>query len=180
MTTPRARALEAAIDLLATEGLRALTHARVDQRAGIPRGSTSNYFRTRAALVRGVADALLEHDLSRADVVFAPASAAELVEGLAGLFEYLTVVARVHTTARLVMFMEASHDATLREVLTQGRAAMEATLVAALERLGATDPATGAAAIAACSEGLILHRIARHDTSDPHPVLNLVVTAALR
>jgi DNA-binding transcriptional regulator YbjK len=180
VTTPRARALDAAIDLLATEGLRALTHARVDERAGIPKGSTSNYFRTRAALVRGVADALLEHDLSRAGVVFAPASAGEMVEGLAGLFEYLTVVARTHTTARLMLFMEASHDATLREVLTQGRTAMEAALVAALARLGATDPVAGAAAIAACSEGLILHRIARHDTSDPRPALELVVTAALR
>jgi DNA-binding transcriptional regulator YbjK len=37
------------LKLLGTEGLRALTHARVDECAGIPKGSTSNYFRTRAA-----------------------------------------------------------------------------------------------------------------------------------
>jgi hypothetical protein len=30
----------------------------------------------------------------------------------------------------------------------------------------------------ACAEGLILHRIARHDDSDIRPVLNLVVRAA--
>jgi DNA-binding transcriptional regulator YbjK len=179
VSSPRTRALDAAIDLLATEGLRALTHARVDERAGIPRGSTSNYFRTRAALLDGVAVALGEHDRSRVGVVFAPTSAAELVDGLLGLFEYLTVVARARTTARLVLFMEASHDAALREVLNRDRAAMEAAVVTALARLGSSDPVAGAAAIAACSEGLILHRIARHDETDPRPALELVVRAAL-
>ena len=179
MSSPKTRALDAAIDLLATEGLRALTHARVDERAGIPKGSTSNYFRTRTALLAGVATALVEHDLSQAADAFAPASAAELLDGLLGMFEYLTVVARPQTTARLVLFMEASHDAALREVLNRGRAAMEATVVTALARLGAKDPVTGAAAIAACSEGLILHRIARHDSTNPRPALELVINATL-
>jgi hypothetical protein len=31
----------------------------------------------------------------------------------------------------------------------------------------------------ACSEGIILHRIARHDTTDPRPLLWVVVSAAL-
>jgi len=179
VTSPRTRALDAAIDLLAADGLRALTHARVDERAGIPKGSTSNYFRTRAALLAGVATALAEHDRTRVGGAFAPSSAAELVDVLLGLFEYLTVVARTQTTARLVLFMEASHDAALREVLNRGREAMEATVVTALARLGAKDPVAGAAAIAACSEGLILHRIARHDTTNPRPAVELVVTAAL-
>ena len=36
------------------EGVRALSHARVDERAGLPPGSTSNWFRTRRALLGGV------------------------------------------------------------------------------------------------------------------------------
>ena len=31
----------------------------------------------------------------------------------------------------------------------------------------------------ACAEGVILHRIARHDTTDPRPLFELVVAAAL-
>ncbi|WP_331458001.1 hypothetical protein [Rhodococcus opacus] len=31
----------------------------------------------------------------------------------------------------------------------------------------------------ACAEGLILHRIAREDTTDPRPAFELVVRAAL-
>jgi hypothetical protein len=51
VASTKVRALDAAIELLGTEGLRALTHVRVDLRAGLPKGSTSNYFRTRAALL---------------------------------------------------------------------------------------------------------------------------------
>jgi hypothetical protein len=38
---------------------------------------------------------------------------------------------------------------------------------------------TAAATLAACFEGLLLHRIARHDESDPRPVFEMVVGAAL-
>lgn len=66
MTDKRTTVLDAAIELLGTEGLRALTHRRVDSIADVPAGSTSNYFRTRQALVEGVLDRLLERD--RVDV----------------------------------------------------------------------------------------------------------------
>jgi hypothetical protein len=56
---------------------------------------------------------------------------------------------------------------------------MESSVVPALARLGAHDPQGAAAAIAACLEGLILHRIARHDDADPRPTFDLVVRAAL-
>jgi AcrR family transcriptional regulator len=58
------RVLEAAVELLGTEGLRALTHARVDEQAGLPKGSASNYFRTRAQLVTGVSDWITERELA--------------------------------------------------------------------------------------------------------------------
>ena len=54
MAITRERALEAAVQLVGEQGIRALTHARVDERAGLPKGSTSNWFRTRDALVAGV------------------------------------------------------------------------------------------------------------------------------
>jgi DNA-binding transcriptional regulator YbjK len=175
----KARAVEAAIDLLAAEGLRALTHARVDQRAGLPKGSTSNYFRTRQALLTGVVDGVLERELPEVGGALSLESPAELVEALCKVFEHITSVDRNVTTARLVLFMEASHNVELREALSRGRAAMEALGVVALARLGARDPQTAAAAMAACFEGLILHRIARHDQTDPRPIISLVVQAAL-
>jgi DNA-binding transcriptional regulator YbjK len=51
----RRRALaDAAVGVLADEGARGLTHRAVDRRAGMPPGTTSNYFRTRADLLQGI------------------------------------------------------------------------------------------------------------------------------
>jgi DNA-binding transcriptional regulator YbjK len=173
------RALDAAVELVGTEGLRALTHARVDQRAGLPRGSTSNYFRTRAALLSGVVDWIVERELSEVGAAFSAASAASLVDTFCDLLEYVTQRNRSMTTARLVLFMEASHNPALREAVSRGRTAMESSMTAVLARLGASDPAAAAAALMACIEGLILHRVVRHDDSDPRPMFELVVRAAL-
>ncbi|MCU1447722.1 TetR/AcrR family transcriptional regulator [Cryobacterium sp.] len=179
MSPIRERVLTAAIDLLATGGLRALTHARVDDRAELPRGSTSNYFRTRAALIEGVTDWMVEQERRPVRSAFAPRSAAELVDAMCVLLEVATEQNRDLTTARLVLFVEAGHNAVLREALSRGRATLGAGIVSALAEMGAHDPPAAAEAIAACFEGLILHRIARHDTTDPRPIFEAVVRGAL-
>ncbi|UVJ38910.1 TetR/AcrR family transcriptional regulator [Arthrobacter sp. CJ23] len=179
MTPTKLRALDAAIELLGTAGLRALTHARVDDRAGIPKGSTSNYFRTRAALLSGAVDRIVDREMSEIGPDRPPASASELVEMLCRLLESATTTHRTLTTARLVLFMEASHNPALRETVSRGRVAMESAFIPVLALLGAQDPQTAASAIAASYEGLLLHRIARHDCTDPRPTFELVVRAAL-
>jgi hypothetical protein len=75
--------------------------------------------------------------------------------------------------------MEASHNPALREALWRGRAVIAASLEAVLRGFGARDPQAAAGALMACSEGLILHRTARHDDTDVRPVLDLVVRATL-
>ena len=67
VTPTELRVLEAAVELLGTEGLRALTHARIAAQAGVPKGSTSNYFRARGQLLIGVNDWISERDLASAD-----------------------------------------------------------------------------------------------------------------
>lgn len=172
--------MDAAVALVGTEGLRALTHARVDHRAGLPRGSTSNYFRTRSALLAGVVDFIVERELPQVGAAVSVDSAAIFATSLCELLEYVTGVNRDMTAARLVLFMEASHDSALREAVSRGRTDMETSMIGVLERLGASNPATGAAALMATLEGLILHRIVRHDDSDARPVIELVVRAALQ
>jgi DNA-binding transcriptional regulator YbjK len=50
----RAALADAGLAVLAGEGARGLTHRAVDTAAGVPAGTTSNYFRTRAALLEGL------------------------------------------------------------------------------------------------------------------------------
>ncbi|OCB26393.1 TetR family transcriptional regulator [Mycobacterium malmoense] len=72
MTKPKARTrdgaqrrrelCDAAIEVLAEHGSRGLSHERVDRAAGVPVGSTSYYYRTRSALLQGVAARVAEID----------------------------------------------------------------------------------------------------------------------
>ncbi|MFC0622495.1 TetR/AcrR family transcriptional regulator [Kribbella deserti] len=179
MTSTKLRALDAGIELLGTEGLRALTHGRIDERAAIPKGSTSNYFRTRAALLTGVAERIANRELGGVSAAVEPASPDEFVDALAGLIEFNTGPQRIVTAARLVLFLEANHNEEVRAIINVGRGAMEASVVLTFARFGAKDPHAAATALMACCEGIILHRIARHDTTDPRPALALAVRAAL-
>ncbi|MDD9966102.1 MAG: TetR family transcriptional regulator [Myxococcales bacterium] len=56
----RKQLLDAAIAVLADRGGRGLTHRAVDRQAGVPEGTASNYFRTRAALVSELIDRIYE------------------------------------------------------------------------------------------------------------------------
>jgi AcrR family transcriptional regulator len=55
---------DAAIQVLAEHGSRGLTHGRVDRHAAVPEGTTSYYYRTRAALLRGLGRRIAEIDVA--------------------------------------------------------------------------------------------------------------------
>ncbi|AFC50405.1 MULTISPECIES: TetR/AcrR family transcriptional regulator [Mycobacterium] len=55
---------DAAIRVLAEHGSRGLTHGQVDRCAGVPEGTTSYYYRTRTALLRGVGKRVAEIDVA--------------------------------------------------------------------------------------------------------------------
>jgi DNA-binding transcriptional regulator YbjK len=62
MLDRRTRILDAAIAIVGEGGTRALTHRGVDHRLELPEGSTSNYFRTREAMLDAVQVRMLEID----------------------------------------------------------------------------------------------------------------------
>lgn len=94
-----------------------MTHRRIDEQAQLPPGSTSNYFRTRDGLLSGAAEAILERELAGMQAPFAPRSAEELLVALVALVDRTTVDQRTLTSARLVLFMEASHNPALGETI---------------------------------------------------------------
>ncbi|MFF3028335.1 TetR/AcrR family transcriptional regulator [Microbacterium sp. NPDC057944] len=58
--TRRRSLADAGLTVLAREGSRGLTHRAVDLEAGAPTGTTSNYFRSRDALVAGLVERIGE------------------------------------------------------------------------------------------------------------------------
>jgi AcrR family transcriptional regulator len=179
MPSNRDRALAAAIELLANEGIHSLTHLRVDERAGLPKGSTSNAFRTRGALLLGVCEHMAATELPSVAESFTAATPEELVESLVRLMAYMTGPNRSVTAARLALFVEAGHDLAVREALTRGRSLVEGPVREALTNLGAPDPALAVQILGTCFEGLFLHIIGRHAKVDVRAVIAAAVKASL-
>lgn len=177
MPPTKTRALSAALELLGSGGVRALTHARVDARAGLPKGSTSNFFRTRAALLTGAVDWLAEQELAGIDQFLQPDTIAELIDGLCAVYEFASDQNRNFTAARLALFVEAGHNPDVRQAVGRGRARYEELTVGALVHLDVAQHDVVAAVLMSCLEGLLLHRIARGDTTDPRPLLELILKA---
>jgi DNA-binding transcriptional regulator YbjK len=175
----RDRAVRAAVELLGTEGVRALTHGRVDDRAALPRGSTSNYFRTRAALFEGVVESMVAGELPAVAPAFAPRDERQFIVALVELFRVLTGPQKVVTAARLALYVEAGHDPALSAALARGRATLEQRITPAFVALGAPDPTLATQLLAVAFEGMFLHVIARHADIDAHALIAAVVRAAL-
>jgi DNA-binding transcriptional regulator YbjK len=157
--SPRERVLDAALTVLGEQGLRALSHARADEVAGLPRGSASNYFRTRRALLDGVVEHLAR--LEQAD--FAGAAPVvrreEAAAAFVGMLEAQAGPFRHRTLARYSLFVDAAHDAELLAPLLQNRRAFEGWTTAVLGALGAEDPLEATTFLMAALDGLLLHRL---------------------
>lgn len=114
---------DTAIQLLADNGVKGLSHPKVDQRAGLPAGSTSFYFRTRAALLLATARRVCELDLADLTAVLDTgddrsfSADADDVSALAALIMLSTQPPRLNRTkARFELILEANRDPSLAEV----------------------------------------------------------------
>ncbi|WP_063797771.1 TetR/AcrR family transcriptional regulator [Saccharothrix sp. NRRL B-16348] len=160
MTERMAALADAAIHVVATKGMRGLTHRAVDAEAGVPPGSTSAYFRTRKALVEGVVQRLA--DLDNAEVVDAgrnlPLDLDLLAEGAANVFDRWMSTARERTLARYACLLEATHHPELRGILAHGERP-RAQMRELLAELGAEDPETQSRDLVAFLDGLVFDRL---------------------
>ena len=175
----RERALEAAVELLGADGVRALTHARVDERAGLPPGSTSNWFRTRRALLGGVVDWIAERERDDLDPAATP-----MTEGLDGLIEGLCAVAELQiepfaarTRARFALFLELAGDAELGERLRWQHRQFQQWTEQILTAVGIADPVPATRALMALMDGLLLHRLVLDPSLDLRPAIERAVRA---
>jgi AcrR family transcriptional regulator len=160
----RAEILDGALGVLADHGMRGLTHRAVDTAAALPAGSTSYYFRSRAALVAGCVQRLLERDLEH-DVPAAEAAvaggAAGLVEALTGIGVSMATAERRRTLARYELSLAGVRDPDLRAELVRGGDVIRHRGAALLAGAGATDPVASAAEVAAVLDGLVYTALTR-------------------
>jgi AcrR family transcriptional regulator len=141
----RAQILDAAIGILADAGVGGLTHRHVDDRAGLPAGTTSNYFRTRQALLEATAARTVDLHWRRVEALqaaigsvtrFTPQGINALLTRMISDPDELGAPpasggARRYTLARFELFMEGTRRPELRPFLTelQTAAVKSATLI---------------------------------------------------
>jgi DNA-binding transcriptional regulator YbjK len=177
----REEALAAAVLLLGDRGMRHLTHRAVDERAGLPAGSTSNSFRTRDALVAAVITHLATRERAvweASAAAFRPDSPAALAEALTAFCRRMTGPDRVLTLARYAVFVEAAVQPGLRRPLAENEAQIRAWGAHWLRAIGSHDPDRDCRLVLNQLDGILLHQLVFPDPDfDPLPQLTTLLRA---
>ncbi|MGW4244790.1 TetR/AcrR family transcriptional regulator [Nocardia sp. NPDC004722] len=179
----RQQVLDAAIEVLASQGCRGLTFQAVDTAAGVPAGTTSNSFRTRGALLMGVVTHLVEldrRDWETVGGILQPHTLDGLVDAMAGIVRHALGSGRPRTAARYALFVEAAAHPELQEPLAAGRATVSSWITPWFEQLGSTDPLAHCRVLLDHIDGLALHQITWPEPDfDPAPGIRALLTGLL-
>lgn len=160
-TPRRQQLLDAALHVLADEGLKGLTHRAVDRRAGLPEGSCSAYLRTRRALQAAVAEhvadiALTDLDKLADDLACAadPDDPGD-VDAALDLFQRW-LDQRELLLARLELTMAATRDPELAAVLADQRTRLIGLVERIMSATGEEHGAERAETLVASYDGILL------------------------
>lgn len=182
----RDRLGDAAIEVLASEGSRGLTHRAVDQRAGLPTGTTANYYRSRESLLTAAAERI---NTRRWNEYQARRSVSHVRTGPDGLSDALCATLRAALTTnrvRCLAVMELSLEATRRpglsELISQNRVAQEQVVEEILKASGAHYDEADKVALTTWVYGTILWLLTRPSSQpvDDDLLVSLSRTTAYR
>jgi DNA-binding transcriptional regulator YbjK len=165
----RLRLVEAALQVVADGGLRALTHRAVDAQAGLPEGSCSGYFRTRLALltalteqvgyvltvqVRALAERIQAVELAQAQAPDEVRRAA-VIEEIVGLFEQLLAAPEL-VMVQAELGLEARRQPELLTVLQPWRVSLLRIVESIVRDADTAEPDQLAITLVAALEGVVL------------------------
>ncbi|MGW4822055.1 TetR/AcrR family transcriptional regulator [Streptomyces sp. NPDC004227] len=155
---------DTALALLAERGMRGLTHRAVDERAGLPQGSTSNLARTRQALLELAVRRLAEREARVLALHEMPdprtGGLDSLVEGLALATHRALTRNRALTLARYELALEATRRPELRSYFDAAGARFRDQLGSLVTALGSTAPERHVLSLVAWADGLMYSCVA--------------------
>ncbi|EHN10346.1 putativetranscriptional regulator [Patulibacter medicamentivorans] len=160
--SPRERVLRAALRLIGTEGLGAVSHRQVARDAEVSLGTLTYHFRDRDELLRESLRLLVGEEVARLEAIGAGLRTGEL--GLADLDQLVgTAMAGVVdvslTVAQFELYLHATRDPRLRDAVAECRAAYDGLAREALVLLGVPDPDEVAPLVVSTVDGLALRRL---------------------
>lgn len=180
----RRQLADAGLSVLANEGARGLTHRAVDRVAGVPVGTTSNYFRNRSALITGMVERIGERLRPSEEFIAARAGAKPTPELYA---DYLRDIVRRLTQNRdvtLALFelrLEAVRRPDVAKLLTSWRREGFAQDVAFNTAAGFPGDESDIALFHYAIDGLLFDRLtgALEPDSDPYEIVDQLVDRLL-
>ena len=162
MADRRSDLLDAALELVGTQGMRGLTHRAVDTAAGVPSGSTSNYFRTREALILGIVERFIvrERAMATGPDDYIDPSPEGVAAALGRFVDRALGPDRAVTLARYAILVETAQNPALREGMASGAAEVDAWALSLITRAGSGHPERDLDILANFLTGLVLHQLA--------------------
>ena len=159
----REQILDAAITLLGERGIHGVTHRAVDAPAGLPAGSTTNYFSTRDKLLDAVVERHAERERANfeelAGAVVADDAGRSRAEALARSALDATGPHRTFTLARYAILVEAAVRPQLHERLRTTGQRVTLWFSNWMRLLGSTDPGARRPIVGNYSPALVLHQL---------------------
>lgn len=164
---------EAALEVLASEGSRGLSHRAVDRAADLPPGSTSNYFRSRPALLAAALRRHVELDLP-------PALSPDGVRGLelsreqakslllAAIDHVLEPDGRPMLVARYELMLESTRRPELHDEFRFARERFVGLAEGVLRASGCSSPRDHARQMIALFDGIALDQLLAADSALDH------------
>jgi DNA-binding transcriptional regulator YbjK len=176
----RAQILDAAIGILADVGVGGLTHRQVDERAGLPAGTTSNYFRTRQALLEATAARTVDLHWQRVEALRA-AIGSLTRDGVKALLTRMISdrdeQARRFTLARFELFMEGTRRPELRPFLAELQAAAVKSATLIFEAAGFTPTAQQMDELSRLLNGYVFSNLTIPGADNPAGLVDRLLSA---
>ena len=172
----RNQILDAAIDILCDDGVGGLTHRQVDSKAAVPAGTTSNYFRTRQALLEATAARTVDLHWQRVELLqsgVGPLSRDALQALLVQMLHPDEQMRRV-TLARFELFMESTRREELRPLMKELQAAAVKSATLIFEAAGFTPAPERMDEISRLLNGFVFSNLTIAPESGAHDAAGLV------
>jgi AcrR family transcriptional regulator len=159
----RRRMLDAAIDILVDTGIGGLTHRQIDDRAGLPAGTASNYYRTRLALLEATAAHTVDLHWQHAETLQTVIGQPMTRDGVKTLLAHMICDPdeqfRRRTLARFELFMEGTRRPELQPFLHDLQAAAMKTAGLILEAAGFTPSTEQVGELSRLLNGLVFSNL---------------------
>ena len=178
----RAALLDAAVEVIAEQGVSGVTHRAIAARAGMSTSTTSYFFSSLEQLVAAALHVVGERIVARVDAVTAQVADTGLTphESIDRFVDAVLSEPEADTVAQFEIYLECRRRPQLQPTAHRIMASIEGEAEASLRALGIADAGERAPMVVAMLDGLALHRHARPRGASDRKVLTEALYALHR